>query len=196
MKYFIDLRLVAAAGAVLMTVGCKAPEFNMVEMAAGQKAIPAQMDQLKNLVGSWHTTYTSEMMGADGEIVGSGNSETKLELGGRYLVEKMDSTMITPDGTVTMSGVGVWTWDDHAKKYRTWWFDNWGGVGTGTATYNSETETFTMRGKGRDMVHGHKSGQRGTMRFIDDDTMEWTWCETDSLGLIKYFEMTGTSKLK
>jgi hypothetical protein len=33
---------------------------------------------------------------------------------------------------------------------------------------------------------------KGTMEFIDNDTVKWTWTESVFLGMMKVFEMEGT----
>ena len=89
-------------------------------------------------------------------------------------------------------GVGVWTYDAKAKKFRVHWFDDWGGVARGTATHDSKTGTWKMRYKSKSAM-GNSVGE-GTFAMTDDDTMEWTWSEWDGLKMFKYMEMTGTSK--
>lgn len=172
--------------------GCQLPEINMAEIAANQRARPAELDQVAFMIGKWSTTMESKMMGSDEVMRGSGTSEVKWEVGNRFLVSRMHADMGGCMGT--MEGVEVWTWDPSIKKFRTWWFDNWGMTGTGTATRDPMTNSWRFKGKGRNTLDGKVTVQKGTMTVVDDDTIKWTWAEYDALGIFKYFEMSGTNR--
>ncbi len=86
--------------------------------------------------------------------------------------------------------VEVWTWDPKAKKYRTWFFTDWGESGQGWATFDSDGNTIRMKAKIVDASGTSKRGQ-GTMTFADNDTLEWTWSESGPMGKMKF---KGTSR--
>ncbi|MEE9295507.1 MAG: DUF1579 family protein [Phycisphaerae bacterium] len=187
----LTFRGVMVLTAVAALSGCQPTEFDMAEMAAKQKAIPAEMKQLEVFLGKWTSTTETKMFGSDEVMKGSGTSEVKWELGGRYLVGHMTADM---GEWGSMEGVDVWTWDPSIKKYRTWWFDDWGMTGSSTATYDPKTRTFRIKGRGRNTLDGSTTVNKGMVTIVDDNTMEWSWAEYDALGLVKHFEMTGTEK--
>jgi hypothetical protein len=178
-------------GVVLGVVGCQQSEFDMAEMAAVQKARPEELRKLDFLVGNWSTTMEGKMAGADEMMKGSGTGETMWALNDRYLVTTMTAEM----GEMgSMVGREVWTYDPSIGKFRTWWFDDWGMTGEGKAWHDATTGVWHMKGHGYNTVDGRKTMMKGTMKPIDANTLEWTWSEYDSLGLIKFMDMTGVSK--
>jgi hypothetical protein len=85
---------------------------------------------------------------------------------------------------------GMMTWDPKDKVYKAWWFGDWGDRMTSTMTLDKDGKTFHMKAEGVD-GHGKKTKGEGTMTFLSDDTMEWTWSETGAMGRMK---IKGTSK--
>ena len=170
--------------------GCQQPD--MAEIAAKQKARPAELDQLEAFVGRWEATFEAKMMGSDEVMKGSGSSHFSWGVGNRFLVEQ--GTMEMGPEWGSMTGTGYWTWDPSIGKFRTWWFDNWGVTGSGTLVHNAKKKQWRMRASSRNTVDGRKTMFKGSMTFIDNDTLEWEFAEYDALGLIKYLEMKGTSR--
>jgi hypothetical protein len=188
LRRVVCLGMLAGVSMVLAS-GCKSPGMSMDDMV--QPPRPAELDHLQQFVGKWRGEWTMKVMGMDEPIKSSGVNEVKWDLNGRYLVEHMKAEM--GDGKV-MESKGVWTYDPRAKKYRTWWFDDWSGVGEGTAKYCPETRTFCMKGKSKVLAAGHKTVGEGCVRFVDDNTMEWCWRERIPWTWITIMEFTGTSK--
>ena len=173
-------------------VGCQT-DFDMAEMAAKQRARPAELDQLEPFIGNWSsTTECKMMMGSSDAMQGTGTGKNEWAVNKRYLVGHMTADMGGEMGS--MNGVEVWTWDPSIRKFRTWWFDDWGTNGRGTAKYDEKSDTWRMRGKIHNTVEGRNTTFRGSVKMVDNDTMEWTWAEYYGLGLFKFLEMTGTSK--
>ncbi len=184
-------------GAVLMACvmmglsGCM-PKMTMEDMKQMRPERPAELDKLNAFVGTWQGSGTAKMIGIDEPMELKGTSETTWEVNNWYLVEHAEYEM----GEMgTMKGVGVWSWDSRAKKYRTWWFDDFGGTGTGTITYREACNCWCMSVRGNSPM-GSTRG-KGCITFKDDETMEWTWQEWpawDLFGLFKFMDMSGTSK--
>jgi hypothetical protein len=181
--------LVAAAAAWGVT-GC-APKLTMEDMKQMQPQRPVELDRLNAWVGTWHATGTMEIAGMDEPIEFSGTNTTGWDLDGWVLVEHGDFTMADMP---PHKGVGVWSYDAKSGKYRSTWSDNGGSTGYGTARYMEKSDTWTMRMRGYGPM-GSTVG-KGSVKFVDANTMEWSWQEWpawDLFGLFKFMKIKGTS---
>ncbi len=186
-------RLFAAALlAMPVLVGCAPAEYDLAEMANQQRARPAELDQLEFLIGNWTSESEAKMPNSEEVLRGTGTSKTTWGIGKRFLTTEFTGNL--GGGMGNMTGTEYWTWDAAAKKFRTWWFDNWGGVAHGSAKYDAKNKVWRIHGSARSTLSGRKSVQKGTMTVVDDNTIKWTWSEYDSLGLFKMFEMTGVNR--
>jgi hypothetical protein len=88
------------------------------------------------------------------------------------------------------NGLGTWTYDIKAKKYRSTWVDSMGMTGIGTSSYHEKTDTWKM--KATSYGPWGKSTLKGWVKFTDADTMEWWMAEYQCY--MKTMEMSGTSK--
>lgn len=182
--------LVVAATVVWGLTGC-ASKMSMEDMKQMKVQRPAELDQLNAWVGTWSATGTAEMAGMEEPIEFSGTSITAWDLDGWALVEHSDFKMGDME---PMKGMGLWSYDAKSKVFRTTWTDTAGGIGYGKAWYNKKTDSWMMRGHGRGPM-GATTG-KGCVKFVDENTMEWTWQEWpawDLLGLFKFMKMKGTS---
>lgn len=171
----------------LTLLGCHKP--NMEDMMKPSPR-PAELDRLAMWVGTWEGQGEMKMAGSDEVVTGQGVSTMDWDAAQWVLVEHGTYTM--KDETHT--GIGVWTWDAPAKKYRMYWFDSHGGTGLGTATYDAATNTWHMKYKGQ---YGKMTTVgEGTTRFVNDNTMEWTCTEWNAWKTRKLMEMKGTSRRK
>ncbi len=177
-----------AAGSAMLLVGCM-PKMTLEEMQAMKPQRPAELDQLNAFVGTWDMTGEATMAGLDEVLKTTGTGETKWAGNGWFLVTNAKFDM---DGFDSMEAVETWTYDAHSKKYRSSWTDSMGAIGLGSSRYNEKTNTWTMRATSHG-PHG-KTTAKGTLKIIDNDTMEWTWTEYAMGGLFKVMEMKGTSK--
>jgi hypothetical protein len=75
----------------------------------------------------------------------------------------------------TIHETGVWTWDSSAKRFRTWRCDSFGGTRIGTATFDETSKTWRLKARRRSPWGS--STDRGTIRIVDDHTLEWKWEE-------------------
>ncbi|RME37332.1 MAG: DUF1579 domain-containing protein [Planctomycetota bacterium] len=172
----------------ILAAGCM-PKLDMETLKQMRPQRPAALSRLDAFVGNWQSESEMRMGGLDEVIRGSGTSEIRWAGDGWFLVERAKWTM----GEMgDMEAMGIWAYDAKGKKYRTFWVDTMGGTGVGTARYNEKTKTWHLKAKIR-TPFGDSIG-KGTTRFPDADTMEWTWREYALGGLMKVSEMKGTSK--
>lgn len=180
---------IVATLAMAVLPGCMS-QMCMEDMAKMPER-PVELDRLNDWVGTWKASGTGKMMGIDEEFTVTGTSQNAWDVDGWYLSEHGEYDM-GPMGK--MKYLQVWTWDSNAKKFRSYWFDSMGGVGHGTAKCDEKTRTWTMSMRGKGPM-GSTRG-KGCVKFVDDNTMEWTWQEWpawDLLGLFKFMDMKGTS---
>jgi hypothetical protein len=176
--------------AAMFLVGCSGG-MSAEELKDMRPQRPAELDKLNSLVGTWESTWTMKPAGKAEPMTGKGTSTIAWDVDKWCLVEKGNYEMADMG---PMQGLGVWTWDAKAHTYRNWWFDNWGTAGAGTSKYDENTKTWNMRGTSRGAMG--RTSYKGTMKLVDDKTMQWTWKEYVFLGLIKVFEGEGTGKKK
>ena len=74
------------------------------------------------------------------------------------------------------------------------WTDSPSRGESAIATFNEKTRTWHISAKGQ--KYGFATSGKGTLRQIDDDTLEWTWKEYDRFGLILLADMKGISRRK
>lgn len=110
----------------------------------------------------------------------------------RFLIEEGRYGMSEEEA---VAGIGFWTWDAHAKKYRLWWFDADGRVTAGTATYDESEDSFTYRTKVTDHVTGDVKYERGRTTYEDDDTARFEFAYYNSpLCWCRAMQITGVNK--
>ena len=170
--------------------GCM-PKMTIEQMKAMMPERPAELDKLNRFVGEWESTGEAEFGGLDRVLKNTGTSHIVWGNDGWCLVEHAEFEM---EEFGTMKAIGVWSYDPKSKKYRTSWFDTLGSIGQGTITCDESANTWTMKAKSRGAM-GTTTG-RGTIMFIDKDTMEWSFTERAFFGLFKVGEYTGTSRRK
>ncbi len=176
--------------AVLMLTGCM-PKMTVEEMKAMMPERPVELDKLNAFVGEWEFTGEANFAFLEEPLQASGTNEAHWEGDNRFIVSRGVFTM---GGLGEMTGHETWTYDTHSKKYRSTWTDSMGAVGFGESRYDEKTNTWFMKATS----HGPfgKSTMGGTVKFLDADTMEWTWNEYMMGGLMKVSEMKGTSRRK
>ena len=186
-----------AASVLLRLSGCASPKMPM-EMPKRPTPGP-EMARVAVLLGDWEGTAemvepSPEEMKAfmpEGEEMPSsfaGGNKYEWVLGGMYL--KGEGWHEMGDGQ-KMNFVEAWKWDAKAKKYKTWFFTDWGEHGSGWATW-CDTDCLCMDATAQD-VEGRESKGTGRICLVDDNTMEWVWSESGAKGKMK---LEGTSKKK
>ncbi|NOT01248.1 MAG: DUF1579 family protein [Phycisphaerales bacterium] len=174
----------------LMATGC-APKMTIEEMKAHMPQRPAELDKLNAFVGQWTFEGEGKMAGVEESLKTSGENEAVWGPDRWFIVSNESFTM----GELgSMKGLGTWTYDAKAGKYRSLWVDTMGGTGTGTMSHDEKTNTWRMKA----CSHGAMGDttMKGTVRFTDPNTMEWEMTEYAMLGLMKTMEMKGTSRRK
>jgi hypothetical protein len=182
------LSATAVAVVCIGLTGCM-PKMTIEQMKADMPVKPAELKMLDAFVGKWQGTGEADFSGLDQMLKTTGESEVTWEGDGWYLVERGTYHMEELGDT---QGIGIWTYDTKAKKFRTVWVDTMGGAGHGTARHDKETGTWHM--KMTNHTPWGKTTAKGTVKFTDPNTMEWTYKEYAMAGLMKTMEMTGTSK--
>lgn len=178
---------VALFACVVLT-GCM-HEMTIEQMKADMPQKPAELQKLDAFAGRWQSTGEASFAGLDQVLKSSGESEITWEGDGWYMVERGKYNMAELG---EMQGLGIWTYDTKAKKFRTAWVDTTGGLGHGTSWHDEKTGKWHM--KSTNHTPWGKTKAKGTVTFVDPNTMEWSYAEYAMGGLMKTMEMKGTSK--
>jgi len=188
MKAVRSYPVALAIAACMAFPGCM-PKMTVEEMKAMMPQRPPELDKLDAFVGKWSFEGQANMACLDAPLATSGTGETRWDDSKWFVVGNATFKM---HGFDDMHGHETWTYDAHSKKYRSTWVDSMGSTGTGTATHDDRTNSWTMRA----VSHGScgKTTMKGTMRIVDDNTMEWCMQEYAMGGLMKTMEMCATSK--
>jgi hypothetical protein len=153
-------------------------------------ARPVELDRLNAFVGTWEGTAEGTM--GEHSFSGKGTSTATWETGGWTLVERGRFTSNDPKDKNVHEMLSVTTWDAHEKRYCSGSADNMGGLSKATMKYDEKTQTWHMKGTGQGPMGC--TVEEGTVRFVDPNTMEWTWKAWDSWKINKVMEMRGTSR--
>ncbi len=174
-----------------LLTGCQQPAHDMEAMQPPPR--PAELDELNEWAGTWHGTGDMTMYGPQGEqkMTSSGRETVKWVCDNRVLMSEMEYQM---GDMGTMSGYSMMTYDAKEKKFKSYWFDNFGTVGEGEMWKDATTGMWIMKTEGTDPMTGSATRGKGTIKMPDANTMEWTYAEYDGWGLKKKMEFTGTSK--
>ncbi|UCG33542.1 MAG: DUF1579 family protein [Phycisphaerales bacterium] len=172
-------------------VGCGEPQpMDMQEMKAPPR--PAELDKLNCFVGTWEGEYKMTMPGAEEPMTGTSKGTMEWRFNDMFLVEE---SVIDMGEMGIMNGMAIWGWDPKAKKYRTWWFSDWGEASSGTAEYEEKEKTWEMKAKYVDPMSGKMAYGEGEAKMIDENTMEWSFKQWDNaMHWGTPMEMTGTGK--
>ena len=178
--------LVMLWGAAVVLSGCM-PKMTLEQMKAEMPKRPAELDRLDPFVGKWQMEGEGRFEMLDEPIKMTGTFEYKWEGDKWYLVSRGVMKM---DDFPETEGLEAWMYDMHAKKYRSTYVDSMGMLGVSEGRYDEKTNTWKM--DATSYSAWGKSHAKGTLRFIDKDTMDWKM--TECMGLMKIMEMTGTAK--
>ncbi len=191
-------RQVVGALAMLLAVGgCMRPEAPMGPL---EKPAPApEMKKLERMVGNW--AWSGEMVSPSKEEMmehmPAGSKEPQTTFGGTGKMEwALGGTALRGEGSFEigegqkMTYVEYWMWDGKAGKYRTLFLNDWGEIGEGWATPCRDCDGFCSKARSVD-AQGNKKRVSGCMRWVDNDTHEWSFTESGPMG---EFSMKGTSK--
>jgi len=174
------------------------PKMSMEDM--NKKPAPApEMSKLNRFVGNW--TGTADLMKPTAEqmkkMMPAGSEPPQTHFSGAESYQwTLDGQFLKVDGwhergkgqRETFSGVTGW--DAKGKTYWNGFISDWGGHGHGTMTADADGRTFRFTGEGCD-AQGRTMTEKGTVRFVDDNTMDWSFQGNGPMGQI---EMKGTMK--
>ena len=142
------------------------------DMAAQQQAwmeymTPGPMhEMMAKTAGDWKTTIKYWMDSSGDPMVSEGTSKSEMILGGRYLKETSNSTVMG----MPMEGISIIGYDNSTKEFTSVWIDN---MGTGTTvakgTYDEETKTITLYGSMVDPMTGKDTKYREVINIVDDN---------------------------
>lgn len=127
-----------------------------------------QQKMLMESVGTWRLEIKHWMPGAPEPMVSEGSAVRRSVYGGRYLQEEVEGPMPgTPEG---FKGMGMFGYDNMAKKYFCTWFDNMStGCMMATGDYNAATKTMTLTGKYTNPLTGAAESFKWVSKQIDKD---------------------------
>jgi hypothetical protein len=174
--------------AALVFSGCM-KHMTVAEMKEQMPKRPAELDRLDRFVGKWQGEGQVQFTMLDEPLKVTGTGEMKWEGDKWYLV---GHGLMKTEQLGDEQAIEIWTYDTHAKKYRSVFVDSMGMTCTGEARYDVDTDTWHMAGDCH--TPWGPSHIKGKFHFADADTMEWHMTETMCLGLMKVTEMNGTDK--
>lgn len=169
-----------------LLAGCM-PKMTIEDLKAMKPQRPAELKELNAFTGHWTWKGTATMAGLDQPLTFDGTSDVTWEGDGWYLVSRETGNMQEMGET---KGMGTWTYDTHAGKYRTTWVDSMGMVGMGTVKHESGSDVWHVKAKSYGPFG--TSTAKGTITFTGPDSMQWSWKEYAFWGLMKVMELDGT----
>lgn len=147
----------------------KKPEMDPKMMEAMMKAaMPgAAHKALDGMVGAWETKVTSWMMPGADPIVGTGTSECKWILGGRYVQQTFKGDFMG----MPFEGLGYTGYDNVKKQYFGTWIDNMGtGIMTSVGS-GASGNTMSFKGTFADPMTGKDTTVDEKITVIDANHM-------------------------
>ncbi len=180
-----SLVVIALAAACTLLAGCM-PKMTIAQMKDKMPKRPAELDRLDPFVGKWQSEGTIKFAFLDQPLKMTGTATYNWGPDRWFVTsdEKGEMQELGP-----YQGHGMWNYDQKAKLYRMAFVDTMGMLGMGTGTYDEKTGTWHMTVTS-DSPFG-KSTMKGTLRFVNPNTQEWSMTET--MGLMKVSEMHGTA---
>jgi hypothetical protein len=170
----------------------KMDEKAMMEMMAKYSTPGAEHKKLESVVGTWNTTTKMWMEPGAPPQESTGVSENKMTLGGRFLAQTYEGTMMGQPFT----GMGYTGYDLYKKRYVATWMDSMGTAimnTTGTADASGKKLTFT--GSMDDPMSGKKMNVKEVVTFVDDDHHTFEMWMPDQAGkTFKTLEIQYTRK--
>lgn len=174
---------------IVLVSGCQPGVTSLEAFRESLPPRPSELDRLETLAGTWNTEGTVWFIGMKKPGRATGSSHTEWACDKRFLIDRSTYDM-GPLGPMT--GINVWGWDAQRHRFTFSWFDSFGETATGHARYDESAKTWHIH------TSGHSSrcsvNNRGTIRVVDDHTLEWSWVTRSAWGFPKYAEYRGTSR--
>ena len=148
--------------------------------------------RLAKLAGSWTTKTKSWMDPAKPPEETTGTCEFKSVLGGRYLEQRFEGSMMGQP----FSGIGFTGYDNIKKKYESYWIDSAGTgmmIMTGTPDPTGKKTVYT--GSMLDPLTKKAVAMKAIDTKVDDDNVQFDmWASGPDGKMAKVMEMTYTRK--
>jgi hypothetical protein len=95
-----------------------------------------RMEKFGFLLGNWNLEYRVPKSQLSKAATGSGTGTFKRALNDKYVYFDYSASLTTGEGAAH----GIFAWDEKAKTYRYWWFENSGNFLEATCNFvNDET---------------------------------------------------------
>ncbi|HEX5135063.1 MAG TPA: DUF1579 domain-containing protein [Thermoanaerobaculia bacterium] len=170
----------------------KMDEKAMMEMMAKYSTPGAEHKKLEAFVGTWDTTAKMWMEPGAPPQESTGVAENKMALGGRYLEQNFEGTMMNQP----FSGRGYTGYDLYKKQYFGTWMDTMGtSMMNATGTADASGKSFTFKGSMDDPMSGKKMNFKEVVTLVDNDHHTFEMWMPDHAGkMFKTMEIQYTRK--
>ena len=147
---------------------------------------------LEEFAGSWDVKSKVWMMPGAPPTETAGTSENKMILGGRYLEQHYEGTMMGGP----FSGVGVTGFDNYERKVVSTWIDSMGtGILTMTGNLDMAGKIITSWGLMNDPAEKRTMKAKSVVTWVDADHHKYeAWHEGPDGKLLKDLEISYTRK--
>ncbi len=179
-KWFAAAALVIGSLAVSLPAPAQEagqmPEMSPEDQAMMQKwmefATPGEPHQnLARVTGKWTAVTKWWMKPGDPPTESNATSEAEMIMGGRYLVERVQGTMMGQP----FSGMSITGYDNLNREYRNLWIDNMGtGFMLSTGKLAEDGKSVEMTGTTPDPMTGKDATYREVEAWPDPDTRVFT----------------------
>jgi hypothetical protein len=143
----------------------KMDEKAMMEMMAKYSTPGPEHKKLEAMVGTWDTAAKMWMDPSAAPQESKGVAENKMVLGGRYLEQNFEGTMMDQPFT----GKGYTGYDLYKKQYVSTWMDSMGTMIMSATGNTDPSGKLTMTGSMDDYMTGKKMDFKETMTMVDND---------------------------
>ncbi len=143
-------------------------EKAMMEMMEKLGTPGAGHKKLDFMVGSWNAKSSMWMDPAQPPTVSQGTSDHKWVLGGRFLEQRFEGTLMN----MPFSGLGFSGYDNYKKQYVGTWIDTMGTcILNMMGNFDPSGKILTMAGKVDDPMQGKEVTMREKMTIVSNDEM-------------------------
>ena len=128
-----------------------------------------KMEKFDFLLGNWDLEYKIPKSAFSEAATGSGSGTIKRTLGNKYVCFDYAATLTTGNAAAH----AIFAWDEKAKVYRFWWFEDSGNFSTATCNFVNDETLF---------LNWHDTLLIQTFRKVDADKMILRMENPDSEG--------------
>ena len=127
------------------------------------------MEKFDFLLGDWNLEYRVPKSAFSEAATGTGTGTIKRALNDKYVIFDYSASLSIGDGAAH----GVFAWDEKAKVYRYWWFEDSGSFVPATCTFVNDETLF---------LNWHDTLLIQTFRKVGPDQMILRMENPDSTG--------------